>query len=91
MEWEAILPERKRDLCYLGRGLYCVSVGIWFFALLCVVAQPAYAYVDPGSGLFIIQTIASTFVGFAFLIRKRIRQTFRIFGVKPKESGKDIE
>ena len=76
---------------YLSRGLYCICVVVWFFVLLCVIAQPAYAYVDPGSGLFVIQVIGSTFVGFAFLIRKRIRQMLNALGKRSRDAVEGVE
>jgi hypothetical protein len=45
--------------------------------LFCALAQPAYAYVDPGSGLFAFQVISSTFAGMIFLVRRRLRTAFR--------------
>ena len=73
----------------LTKAIYCACVLSWLFVLLCVTAKPAYAYVDPGSGLFIMQVIGSTFVGFTFLIRKRIKQIFGRFGKQSKEAQSD--
>jgi hypothetical protein len=42
-------------------------------AVLSTLAQPAYAYVDPGSGLLALQIISSTFAGMIFLLRRRLR------------------
>lgn len=61
-------------------------VVVWLFAVICVVAQPAYAYVDPGSGLFLVQIIGTTFVGATFLIRKRVRQVFALLGKKREKT-----
>jgi hypothetical protein len=69
----------------LGQALYIASVIIWLFAALSVVARPAYAYVDPGAGFFTLQIVSSTFVGFGFLLRKRIRRIFGRFGRVPKK------
>jgi len=58
-------------------------------AVLCALAQPAYAYVDPGSGLMAFQIISSTFAGMIFLLRRRLHRllmrTIRHFGSKDKE------
>jgi hypothetical protein len=43
-------------------------------AVLCVFTQPAYAYIDPGSGLFALQTISTTILGIVFLIRRKVRR-----------------
>lgn len=75
----------------LGRSLYLVAVILWLFAALSAVAQPAYAYVDPGSGLLIVQIISSTFVGITFLIRKRIREIFWRIGRSHKKAGESVE
>jgi hypothetical protein len=45
-------------------------------AVLCALARPAYAYVDPGSGFLAVQMVSTTFAGFVFLIRRRIRSFF---------------
>lgn len=45
-------------------------------AVLCAFTKPAYAYVDPGGGLFALQVISTTFVGIGFMIRRRIRSFF---------------
>jgi hypothetical protein len=49
---------------------------IQMLAILCALAKPAYAYVDPGSGLLAFQIISTTFAGAIFLVRKRLRQLF---------------
>lgn len=46
--------------------------GTAFFALCCAFTQPAYAYVDPGSGLLALQMIGSTTAGILFFVRKRL-------------------
>jgi hypothetical protein len=70
-----------------GKTLYCVFCVVWFFALLCALAQPAQAYVDPGSGLLIWQVTGSVFTGVLFLLRKRARQFFKLFS---KDRKKEI-
>jgi hypothetical protein len=42
-------------------------------AVLIALVQPAYAYVDPGAGLFAFQIVASTFAGMIFIVRRRLR------------------
>jgi hypothetical protein len=66
---------RSLQVCLAGG---CVV--LWLLVLLNATAQPAYAYVDPGSGLLLIQVVSSTFVGITFLLRKRVREFFRRFG-----------
>jgi len=57
-----------------GTALYYAISILWLFALLCVLVQPAYAYVDPGSGLLLFQLTGSL-----FLLRKRVRKLFGRF------------
>lgn len=54
--------------------------------VLCVTSKPAYGYVDPGSGLLLLQILGSTFAGAVFLARQRIRQWFHI-GTESKKAG----
>jgi hypothetical protein len=51
--------------------------GCQSLAVLCAFAQPAYAYVDPGSGLLAFQIISTTFAGMIFLLRRRLRGFLR--------------
>lgn len=46
---------------------------IQVLAILCALAKPAYAYVDPGSGLLAFQMFSTTFAGVIFMVRKRLR------------------
>jgi hypothetical protein len=63
-------------------ALNCVLIVVQVLAVLCALAQPAYAYTDPGAGLLALQLISTTFAGIIFMIRKRLRRLFRI---KPSE------
>ena len=75
---------REMVVSQLGTGLYCVFVLLWSLVVLCATAQPAYGYIDPGSGLFLFQVLGSTLAGAAFLVRKRIRQLLARFGKSSK-------
>jgi hypothetical protein len=75
------------------RTLYAVLdlvlMAVLILAVLCVLARPAYAYVDPGSGLLALQVISSTFAGMIFLVRKRLRRIFgRVLSLKNKDAAK---
>src|SRR5215471_7747470 len=75
--------ERQRGNCVVriwSRIIYCALIILLVFVGLCVTARPAYAYVDPGSGLFFLQVIGSTFAGFTFLIRRRLARLMGIAG-----------
>jgi hypothetical protein len=71
----------------VGKVLYCGFVMFSLFVVLNTFARPAYAYVDPGSGLLALQVLGSTFAGMSFLLRKRIRQFFGRFARGRNEAG----
>ena len=77
-------------MAFAAKCMYCAGFLVWALALTCAVAQPAYGYVDPGSGLFLFQVIGSTFVGMTFLLRKRIRQFFDLFGRRSSKPGINV-
>lgn len=57
---------------------------------VCVMAaceRQAMAYVDPGSGLLALQSIASMFAATAFFLRKRILGIFTREKERPASSG----
>jgi hypothetical protein len=77
-------------LRFLGKSLFGACVVVWLMVVLCSTAQPAYAYVDPGSGVLLLQIIGSTFAGITFLLRKRVRQFFERFGRSSTKEGDDF-
>jgi hypothetical protein len=62
---------------YLYAGLDFSLTVFAILAVLCALAQPAFAYVDPGSGLFAFQIISTTIAGLIFMLRKRLHEVFR--------------
>jgi hypothetical protein len=46
------------------------------FLLLVATDRRAWGYVDPGSGLIALQTIASVGAAYVYVIRRRIRSFF---------------
>lgn len=54
-------------------ALTCLLLVIETLAVLCALTQPAYAYVDPGSGLLAVQIVSTTFASMIFLLRRRLR------------------
>jgi hypothetical protein len=77
---------RSKPYIYRAIRLFdLVCCLIWFLFVCNLVAQPALAYVDPGSGLLLLQILGSTIAGATFLIRKRILELFRFFTNKSKE------
>lgn len=56
-------------------GYFLLTCGL----VLCVLIageRQAYAYVDPGSGLYLLQGIGTAFVGVMYVLRRKLR----IFG-----------
>jgi hypothetical protein len=41
--------------------------------VLIACERPAYAYVDPGSGLFLLQGIGSALLGVLYVIRRKLK------------------
>jgi len=68
---------KGRLLQFLYAPLAFSLMTLQVLALLGALEQPAYAYVDPGSGLLALQILSTTFAGFIFIIRKRVRQFFK--------------
>ena len=55
------------------------SVTLSVVIALCLVVaseRRAWGYVDPGSGLIALQTIASVIAAWAYMVRRRIRAFF---------------
>jgi hypothetical protein len=56
-----------------------LSVSLGIFVTLCLLVgseRRAWGYVDPGSGLVALQTIASVAAAYAYIVRRRIRGWF---------------
>jgi hypothetical protein len=56
-----------------------LSVSLAIFVTLCLIVgteRRAWGYVDPGSGLIALQTIASVAAAYAYVVRRRIRAWF---------------
>jgi hypothetical protein len=41
--------------------------------VLIACERPAYAYVDPGSGLFLLQGISTAFLGVLYVLRRKLK------------------
>jgi hypothetical protein len=70
----------------LGKVVYYAVQAVWFLALLCSLARPAQAYVDPGSGLLLYQVGGSLFAGLLLLLRRRVG---KIFGMLSGNTNRD--
>ena len=63
-----------------------ISVSLAVLITLCMIVaseRRAWGYVDPGSGLIALQTIASVAAAYAYYVRRRIRAFF----TRKKESS----
>jgi hypothetical protein len=57
-----------------------ISFSLSVFIALCMIVaseRRAWGYVDPGSGLIALQTIASVAAAYAYMVRRRIRALFQ--------------
>jgi hypothetical protein len=72
------------------KALYTFYVIATLVVLLNSVAQPAYAYVDPGSGLLLLQILGSTIAGMSFFLRKKILSLIKYFGKSSTTGGDHI-
>jgi len=56
-----------------------ISFSLATFITLCMIVATehrAYAYVDPGSGLIALQTLASVMAAYAYVVRRKILAFF---------------
>lgn len=56
-----------------------ISLSLAVLITLCMVVaseRRAWGYVDPGSGLIALQTVASVLAAWAYMVRRRIRAFF---------------
>jgi hypothetical protein len=79
-----LFSRRGKLLRHVYAAFNCALIVLQVLAVLCALAQPAYAYADPGAGLLALQLISTTFAGIIFMIRKRLRRIFRIKSSAPK-------
>ena len=54
-------------------------------ALTAWFERPAYAYIDPGSGLLTLQTLGAVFTGILFYLRRRLRSLLKRTPAKDPE------
>lgn len=57
----------------LRKTAYVFATCGLLICLLMASERPAYAYVDPGSGLFLVQGIGSAFLGVFYVIRRKLK------------------
>lgn len=59
------------------RTLYIALNLALFIALACTFEKPAYAYVDPGSSMLLLQGVGAFVTGVLFYCRQRILKIFK--------------
>ncbi len=58
------------------KTLYFFVTIAMFFSLSLAFEHKAYAYVDPGSGLIMLQAAGTVLTGILFTLRRRIKSLF---------------
>jgi hypothetical protein len=67
------------------RFTYALLTVACVFALTVCFPRPAYAYVDPGSGLLLCQSAGSVFAGLMFYFRRQLRLFFHRTASSPEQ------
>lgn len=65
---------------------YCVVTLAMLFSLSLAFERRAYAYVDPGSGLLMLQAAGTVVTGVLFTLRRRIKSLFTRSQLAPKSA-----
>ncbi len=73
----------------MRRFAHIVSTVLLLASFALLLESRAFAYVDPGSGLLITQTIGAVFTAAALWFRKRIRNVFRSPQTAEKPHGSE--
>jgi hypothetical protein len=60
-----------------------VLTAMLLFALSCTFERQAHAYVDPGSGILLFQSLTAMVSGALFYFRRRIKNLFSRSSAKP--------
>ncbi|NYF80998.1 hypothetical protein HDF17_003318 [Granulicella arctica] len=76
-----------------------MTLKLRYFAVTCAIAftlsvaceHRAYAYVDPGSGLLLLQSLSALFTGALFFCRKRLKSLITRSTVKETRSEANSE
>jgi hypothetical protein len=79
---------RRNEVPMLKATYYVLTCALFVCLFVCL-ERPAYAYVDPGSSLLLIQGISSAVLGVIYFLRRRIKAL--LFRSKPDTAGSDGE
>jgi hypothetical protein len=63
------------------RTIRCLYAALTIFQCILLLAsleRPAYGYVDPGSGVLLVQVLSSALGGIVFFLRKRLRRYLQL-------------
>lgn len=71
-----------------GRLFFAAMTAAQFLFFLAAAQRPAYGYVDPGSGILVLQFVSSILGGGIFFLRKRLRQFFHLGKHTDPSTGK---
>ncbi len=69
----------------IARPAFFLFTVVQVIILVAAIERPAYGYVDPGSGILVVQFVGSACSAGLFFLRRRIRQLF--FPVKAEKMG----
>lgn len=74
---------------FVRRTTLAALATIELAVLLAALTQPAYGYVDPGSGLLAVQIGGSMLAGGLFIVRSKLRRLFGLTKVSEKNETED--
>jgi hypothetical protein len=70
------------------------SAFIALAAAVGLLSSPAWAYIDPGTGSYLIQVMMAVFLGSLFVLKsfwkRSVRKIARIFSKRPDERPPDV-
>ncbi len=80
------------DTCLRSKIAYGIVTAALCLSLCVSTEQRAYAYVDPGAGLLMLQAAGAVFTGVLFTVRRHIKALFtRDKTAEPRASGRNRE
>ena len=63
----------------MNRINYIVERILWVLLICAFLVRPTYAYLDPGSGSFLLQILLASLVGALFVLRQFWRRFWAFF------------
>ena len=68
-----------------------LQILLGFVLITCLVPDPALAYIDPGTGSFILQGILAAIVGIGLVVKIYWRKILTLFGRNSAAEDDDID